>query len=66
MNVLRLASHVDLVWLHPVSDPPPTEWDACMERIEQLKVELQGADGREPRAAQSDQAVGDTLGLAVQ
>ncbi|HKY37779.1 MAG TPA: hypothetical protein VJN18_17675 [Polyangiaceae bacterium] len=71
MDVLRLGSHVDLVWLHPVSDPSPTEWDACMARIEQLKVELQGdldrfrtlvvSDGGAPNAQQRTRLFSDLM-----
>ncbi|HKY37780.1 MAG TPA: hypothetical protein VJN18_17680 [Polyangiaceae bacterium] len=71
MDALRLDSHVVLVWLHPVSDPPPTEWDACMARIEQLKVELQGdldrlrllvvSDGGAPNAQQRTRLFSDLM-----
>lgn len=54
MDALRLGAHVVLVWLHPVSDPPDMEWDACMTRVEQLKIELLGDIGRFPALVVSD------------
>ena len=71
MDIVRLGSHVDLVWLHPASDPPPPEWDACMTRIEQLKVDLQGdldrirvlvvSDGGAPSAKQRTRLFSDLM-----
>lgn len=71
IDVVRLGHQAVVVWLHPASDPPDTEWDAGLARIERLKTELRGdldrlcsmavSDGGAPNARQRTRLFSDLL-----